>query len=605
MNQTPTTAKTPTWDLDSIFPGGSTSTQYAAFREDIRKRLKATVDDFHRLPRKLDDSNLDAWTEFIIKLQDLFTRINHASAFAECLVSQNVDDNKAHQIQGEIDVFESELQKIFVLFESFAENQSDTAWEKLVTGKELVETRFFLDEMRRTARLKMEPQFEALATDLAVNGYHAWNRLYGKIYGDLRVDFKENGKTVRLSVGQLNNKFNSPDREIRKQAFEKLEEAWGSTASVAAMALNFQAGFRLTLYEKRKWESPLLEPLLNSRIKEETLKAMWSAVAKAAPQIKKYIEAKKKILGIDGFKWYDQFSQVGEMNKSYTFNEAADFIIDNLGAFNKNQADFTRMAIDRRWVEAEDRAGKAGGAFCTGLDFAKQSRVLMTFSQNLDSMMTLAHELGHAYHQYILKDTPRFAAEYPMTLAETASIFNELLISDAALEKADGVNEKLLLLDLKLQNAYILFCNIYARFLFDTAFYRERKSGLLSRERLDEIMIESQKKAFMGTLDDDGYHPLFWCSKLHFYITDNPFYNFPYTFGYLFAGGVYNRAREEGPSFADKYIALMADTGKMTSEDVARKHMGVDLTGEEFWNDAVSRCMADVELFVKLVNQKK
>jgi oligoendopeptidase F len=224
----------------------------------------------------------------------------------------------------------------------------------------------------------------------------------------------------------------------------------------------------------------------------------------------------------------------------------------------------------------------------------------MTFEGTFDNLLTLAHELGHAYHQQIVCELPVFAQVYPMTLAETASIFNEMLVADAALTQATERDEKLMLLDQKLQNAYTLFCNIYARFLFDRAFYNERKGGLISRARLDEIMVDSQKKAFMGTLADDGYHKLFWASKLHFFLTDTPFYNFPYTFGFLFASGVYNRAKNEGKSFAPKYRDLLADTGKMTSEDVARKHMDVDLTKEDFWTDAVNRVMSDVDEFEKL-----
>jgi oligoendopeptidase F len=227
----------------------------------------------------------------------------------------------------------------------------------------------------------------------------------------------------------------------------------------------------------------------------------------------------------------------------------------------------------------------------------------MTFSGSFPNLGTLAHELGHSYHNWVLKDVPMFVHIYPMTLAETASIFNEFLITDAAFTGATDRAEKLMLLDQKLQNAYTLFCNLYARFLFDTAFYAERKNGIVAKARLDELMIESQKKAFAGTLADDGYHPLFWASKLHFYLTGTPFYNFPYTFGYLFASGVYDRARKEGSSFARDYEALLTDTGRMTSEEVAMRHMGVDLTKSDFWQKAVNRCLSDVDPFVKLAEE--
>ncbi|SYZ72081.1 Oligoendopeptidase, pepF/M3 family [Candidatus Zixiibacteriota bacterium] len=593
--------KAPTWDLESIFPGGSSSKEYAAFRDKIKKDLKSLTAKFAKLPPKLNTASRGKWADYIVAMQEFVSRLVEASAFSHCLVSQNVNDEKGHQIVGEIDVIRSEYEKLTVLLEAFAKKQSDKEWEKLVTSPKLNEVKFYLNEMRDIAKLKMAPEFEAFATDLAVNGYHAWNRLYDKMYGDLRGDFTEDGATKQLSLGQLALKTSSPDRDARRRAHQAIESAWESRANLASMALNFQAGFRLTMYEKRGWKSPLLEPLMNCRIKQKTLDAMWQAVAEAGPRLKKYIDAKKRLLGIDKFCWYDQTAPVGRSDRTYGFNEAGEFIIANFRMLGNELADFSRMALDKRWVEAEDRPGKAGGGYCTTLRVSKQSRIFMTWGGSFAELSTLAHELGHAYHHSVLKDNPVFSSVYPMTLAETASIFNELIVTNGAFEASRDDDEKLMLLDQKLQNAYILFCNLYARFLFDRAFYDERKKGLVSRSRLDEMMLAAQKEAFAGTLDpNEGFHKLFWASKLHFYLTDNPFYNFPYTFGFLFANGVYSRARKEGPAFAKKYRALLADTGKMTSEQVAKKHLGVDLTKPDFWREAVNLALADIDAFVKL-----
>jgi oligoendopeptidase F len=215
-------------------------------------------------------------------------------------------------------------------------------------------------------------------------------------------------------------------------------------------------------------------------------------------------------------------------------------------------------------------------------------------------MMTLAHELGHLYHSFVLKDREPFAQHYPMTLAETASTFNELLVTDAALAESTDPQEKLMLLDQKLQQPFVMFCDLRSRFLFEKSFTAERVNGSMDKERLNELMVAAQKEAFGDILDQSGFHPLFWASKLHFHISEFGFYNFPYTFGFLFAGGVYNRASEEGKQFANKYRAMLADTGVMTTEEVAKKHLDVDLTNETFWTEAVNRSIADVDDFVKL-----
>lgn len=592
-----------TWDLESIFPGGSASTEFAEFRQAITTDLHKARATLQQLPRTLDEGSTGKWVAFFLLVQHLEERISHAHGFAGCLMGQDVKDEKARLIEDEIASQQAVWEVIMTGIEDFATGVDDAAWENLLRHEKLSETRFFWNELRRNARLKMKPHLEKLATELAVNGYHAWNRLYTKMAGDLKTEFTENGKTETLSMGQLATRFSSPDRDVRKRAFEALEATWKKVETLAGLALNAQAGFRLSLYENRGWESVLFEPLLNGRLKEETIEAMWSSVARGAARMAEFIRAKSKFLGIDRFRWYDQVAPVATVERKIEYTEASDFVVKHLSSFSPEMGDFARMVIDRRWIEAEDRAGKAAGGWCTGLPMKKESRIFMTYSGNYEEVMTLAHEIGHAYHSWVLRDRDYFARQYNMNLAETASTFNELLVTDAALAAANDPAEKLSLLDSKIQEGFIMFCNIRARFLFDCAFYEERKKGSVSTERLSELMVEAQRSAFAGILADDGYHPLFWASKLHFYETEMPFYNFPYTFGYLFSGGVYDRARKEGAAFADRYKAFLSDTGSMTTEEVADKHLGVDLTDQTFWDDAVGRVVSDIDEFVVLAGE--
>ncbi len=589
-----------TWDLESIFAGGSASPEYAEFRQAIKSDLAKAQETYQRLPRKFDDETLGHWVAFFLLMQHLAERLDHASGFVSCLTAQDVEDEKALVISDEISALGAAWESIMTDVEEVAISVDDDVWKALLGHEKLAGTTFFWNELRRIAKLKMEPKLEKLASELAVNGYHAWNRLYNKLAGDLRVKFTVDGKEEALSLGQLATNFNQSDREIRKAAFEKLEEAWKSVDSPAAMALNAQAGYRLSVYGRRDWGSPVYEPLLNNRLKQETLDAMWDAVARGGKKMAEYIDGKKKILKIDKFRWYDQTAPVGTVARKISYKEAGDFVVEHLSNFSPELGSFARMAIDRRWIEAENRSGKAAGGFCTGLPLKQESRIFMTFSGNYDEIMTLAHEIGHAYHSWVLKGHDYLARHYPMNLAESASTFNEHLVTDAALEAAADKAEKLTLLDHKIGEGFIMFCNIRARYLFDTMFYEERKNGTVPKDRLGEIMVEAQKTAFGDILADDGYHPLFWASKLHFFETEVPFYNFPYTFGYLFAGGIYDRAKKEGQAFADKYRALLADTGSMTTEDLAAKHLDVDLTTGQFWDDAVNRVLIDIEPYRKL-----
>ncbi len=590
----------PRWDLDSIFPGGSGSKEFRTHREKTKTDLDTAATMLRDLPEQITLDSMLVWADFILKMQELDENIDLVRAFAGCLTSQNVDDDEAQAIEAKGDLYHSEWLKLRTELEARSLKQSDEQWAMLLAEPRLKEVAFYLNELRVIARSKMAPQLERLALDLAVSGYHAWNRLYDKMAGDIKVDFTREGKTERVSMGQLATKMADPDRAVRRHAFEKMTEGWETQANLASMALNALSGFRLALYEQRGWESPMHEALVIGRVKQETVDSMWSVIRRLTGRLEPFISAKMKLSGIDKFRWYDEFAPCGKTDTLYDFEEAGRFIVKQATAFSPHMAEFMKMALDKRWVEAEDRSGKRGGAFCTGMGTHKQSRVFMTYAGTFDNLLTLAHELGHAYHGWVLRDRPPFAAAYPMSLAETASIFTETLVVDAALEQATDSQQRLMLLEQKLQAAYVMFTDIHCRYLFEKNFYRERKEGVVPKERLCELMVDAQKRAFAGLLDESGHHPLFWCSKLHFYISDVPFYNFPYTFGFLFAGGVYDRARKEGSSFADKYRALLSDSGSMTTEDVAEKHLGVDLTKEDFWVDAAGRAVADVDEFVKL-----
>jgi oligoendopeptidase F len=599
--------KAPRWEIDSIFPGGAASSQYAEFRKKIMAEIDDLTKSLGSLPKRLNDASRPKWADWILNLQRTYEELHLAGAYVSCLTAQNVNDEAAMQIEAEIDDQYSKWGMLKASLDSFSVKQTKKEWDQLLAFNGVSEIAFYLNEMRTRAKLKMPEPQEKLAIELAVNGYHAWNRLYDKMAGDLRVMIDSNGQQKEISLGQNATRISSPDRAVRRDAFQKVTGAWESRANLAAMALNSLAGFRLSIYKNRKasgsheWDSPLFEPLLNSRMKRETLDAMWDAVVKGRAKLKGYIEAKKKLMGTDKFCWYDQEAPLGKSVKTFTFDEAGDFIVEHIRSFSDEMGDFTRLALDKHWIEAEDRPGKAAGGWCSRIPIRKETRIFMTFAGTFAGLGTLAHELGHAYHGFVLKDAPPFAAVYPMNLAETASIFNELRVTDAAFAAATDYDEKLMLSDQKLQGALAFLSNIHARFIFDSRFYEERKKGILTKDQLNEMMRQAQKEAFFDILDEEeGYHPLFWASKLHFFITGAPFYNYPYTFGYLFANGVYDRAVKEGKAFAGSYRNLLADTGRMTTEEIAKKHLGVNLSKPGFWKDAVARVTANVDPFVKL-----
>jgi pepF/M3 family oligoendopeptidase len=581
------------WNLDSLYPGGSRSAEL----EKLLVSCEGALDAIDRALPSLPPRPGDAWARLVRDLQEVGARLWEAIDFLDCLEAEDVSDALAGQLQSRAQRMNARRATLQTRLETRLLSVDEDAWTDFLSHRELAGLSFVLNEIREVARLKMSPEKEILAEELATDGYHAWGRLYEKIAGRLRVDFEENGKRTTLSMGQLHNKLENPDRQIRKQAFEKMEEAWSGVADLAAMTLNSQAGYRLSLYKARGWDSVLQEPLRISRIRRETLDTMWGVVAEESPRLVPYLREKARLIGIDRPAWYDLAAPVGSAERRFTYGEAAEFILEHFGRFSAELRDFARLAFERRWIEAEDRPGKRAGGFCTDFPLHGETRIFMTFGETYGSVSTLGHELGHAYHSWVVKDLPFWATQYPMTLAETASTFCETLISEAALRGASDDRERLALLAIQADDAVTMLMNIRARFLFETSYFEARRKKSLTAEELGVEMRSAEEKAYAGALG--GYHPLFWASKLHFYITGMPFYNFPYVFGYLFSNGIYARAAEEGPSFAKRYVALLRETGSAPCEEIARRHLGADLARPDFWKNAVDRVLAPAERFVE------
>lgn len=588
------------WDLDSIFPGGSKSPEFATFVAQLTADLAAAKAQ-PPLPA-LTPETQSQWIDTINQLYDLSKRLFHAGSFTGCLVSQNVNDDKARLLDGELDSQHAQLETLWTRFAATAAGQPDAAWHALLATDALQPVAFDLNEHRTQAKEKLPAEMEALIAELAADGYHAWDQLYNVVSGSKQVQFEENGKTKTMSLGQLQSKYtDAPDRAVRQRAFTLFEDTWTELAPVVSMALNYQAGFRLTTYRHRGWESVLKEPLFDNRMQRETLDAMWDVIARKSDRLLDYFAAKAKLIGVDRLPWFDVNAPVGNLKSNFEFEDAANFVVENLARVNPDIANFCRMAIDSGWVESENRSGKRAGAFCTRLPLKGETRVFMTFNGSYNGLSTLAHELGHGYHGYVLRDMPFGAQRYTMSVAETASTFNELVVTDAYLNQTTDAGERLGLLDRKLGDAVAFLMNIRARFDFEREFFARRANGQLSVDELSELMVHAQKTAYHDGLAQ--YHPLFWASKLHFYITRAPFYNFPYTFGFLFSHGIYAMAQEAGAAFKDRYIALLRDTGSMDTETLAKTHLGVDLTKPAFWETAVDEVLADVTPFVEMVNQ--
>ncbi|MBD2867782.1 M3 family oligoendopeptidase [Paenibacillus arenilitoris] len=587
-----------TWNLEVFYKGGAGSAEFAA-------ELKGIGEDIARLDAAFaggaspGTAELGGLTEL---LQSVLIRLRQSESYVSCLLAENVKDTAAIALNDRVKTLAAKFLGMQTRFDNTLRAMDDKEWETLLRQDPLAEVAFNLGERRELAKRKMAPELESLAGDLAVDGYHGWGDYYNVIVSRAKfADVGKDGEAKILSAGQMHNRLSDGDRDVRVRAFAEWEREWSEQAELCAETLNRLAGFRLKLYEKRGWNSVLREPLQMNRMSEATLAAMWAAIEESKHVLVRYLERKAKLLGVPKLDWHDVEAPIGSSARTIPYDEAAAFIIEQFRSFSPDLADFSDMAFKDAWIEAEDRAGKRPGGFCTSFPKSGQTRIFMTYSGTASNISTLAHELGHAYHQHVMNDLPGLAQEYAMNVAETASTFAEMIVSDSALKVAADDEEKLGLLEDKIQRSVAFFMNIHARFLFETRFYERRREGLVSASELNALMEEAQREAYCGVLGE--VHPHFWASKLHFYLTDVPFYNFPYTFGFLFSAGIYARALKEGADFKDRYVALLRDTGRMTVEQLAKEHLGVNVEEIGFWRDAVALTAEDVEQFLAMTEE--
>ncbi len=589
-----------TWELDSLLP--------AADSDEFRNVLDRYRDDLERLVERsetLPPVHSDGAPEWATFLDDYATVVSTGGdldSYVGCRAAADAGNVLYQQLEAKLASFGPLRSAVATNVELALKHADDDALKGFLdAAPTLRDIAFFLEDCRRLAGLRLPKDQERLAAELDVDGFSAWGRLYDRLSGSLRVTIMEKGELVKKSPGQV--LFDSPERTVRQNNFYAADKAWATIEDTCADCLNHLVGTRLTKYRRAGLTDHLDAPLLMNRMRRETLEAMWSVVAERRPVLLDYFAGKARLLGLDRLAWYDLAAPLpaGDAPAAkLPYDEACRTVLRTFEAFSPELGDFARQSLNDRWIEAENRSGKRQGGFCTSFPTAKQSRIFMTYTDSADSMSTLAHELGHAYHSHVLNEEPLFLRDYPMNLAETASTFAEQILGQERLDRAATDAERRNILDLMLSDAVAFCMNIHTRFVFEDRLHRERPNGELSAERLSELMHAAQRECYCDGLAEEEYNPRFWASKLHFYITEVPFYNFPYTFGYLLSLGLYALAREGAADFPRQYREFLRGTGRMTAEDAVRTAFGYDLSQPDFWRTCLAQIEHRVARFVEL-----
>ncbi|MGL5086802.1 MAG: M3 family oligoendopeptidase, partial [Clostridium sp.] len=558
--------------------------------EDINVWATEIVKDKENVVEKLE--------EYIKRFTNYSELIYKLGSFAELTVStdtSNLDGLKY------VNIIETKSTKIVEASTKLDKWISTIEDIDLVIEKSdiLKEHEFVIKNTIELSKYLLSDREENIIASMQNTGSNAFGKLKEKLISSLKVEFEEDGEIKELPLTVILNKAYDENADVRKRAYEAEIASYKKVEEGLAAALNGIKGEVLTVCDFRGYNSPLQKTLVESRMDEESLEAMLSAMRESMPVFRKYLRRKAEILGHkNGLPFYDMYAPISDTDMKYTYEDGAKFVEKNFRTFSDNLGDYAAKAIKNNWIDVMPKEGKVGGAFCAGLHFIGESRILLNYGDSFEDVITMAHELGHGFHGECLKNEAFLNSDYPMPIAETASTFCETIIKKAAVKDATK-EEALAILETEISGCTQVIVDIYSRFLFEKSLFEARKECALSVEQIKELMLDAQREAYGDGLDPNFLHPYMWTWKPHYYYANSNFYNFPYAFGLLFAKGLYARYIQEGDAFPESYEKLLAITGKKKIADVT-KVMGIDIHNKEFWKNSLKTIEDDIERFIEL-----
>ena len=594
----------PRWDLSNVYPGLDSPEFQAA--TDRRQQL---LNEMEKLMTSLE--GLDATSEpatvtqavnhMLVEIDKLLLLNNTLGAYIHSFVSTDSFNTLAMRKLSEFEQVSVQLDKLETRLRAWIGKIAPLLPQITATPGPAQDHAFWLTEAAEQSRYLMSQAEEALAAELNLIGANAWQKLQGTVTSQLTVDFELDGRLQKLSMPALINLRSHPDEDVRRRAYEEESKAWESVKEPLAAAFNGVKGTSVTLNRHRGRTDALHSALDLNRIDRQTLDAMLTAMRESLPMFRRYFQAKAKRLGKEKLPWWDLFAPGGKNSRTFTFAEARDFILENFASFSPELSDFARRAFERNWIDAEQRSGKRGGAFCMSVPGVQESRVLLSFDGSLEVVTTMAHELGHGFHNYCMFQAGRTELQRitPMTMAETASIMCETIVVEAAMKQARDADELWAILETALTGDSQVIVDIYSRFLFESEVFRRREKAELSSDEFCEIMEACQKEAYGDGLDERYLQKWMWTWKPHYYSAERPFYNFPYAFGLLFGTGLYAIYRQRGESFVPEYKALLASTGMGDAASRAAQ-FGIDIRQPDFWRDSLKIIGQRVDRYLSL-----
>lgn len=577
------------WNLNPIYSGYQ-DPAFAADIEALKQAVETAGPDFEkRLPQL---SALEGLKEGLALLEQVEVLTDKLAGYVSLRQAADTQDPQADSYMGQILGIYSGFAGVQAAFRAWAAAQPER--EALAQG-ELKDYSFLLSKIARDSRYLLPGRGEEIASRMRLSGSDSWSQMQQYLTSTVEVSYR--GEKTNLSA--IRNLAYDPDPQVRKDAYEAELACYRAIEAPVAYSLNSIKLETLSQCRLRGYASPLDRTLQNSDMEKSTLDAMLGAMTQYLPKFRQYLKAKAKALGYEnGLPWYELFAPMGRSRTTFTTQQARDYLVELFAEFDSDLSNLVATAFDEAWIDFFPREGKAGGAFCAGVGCLKQSRILTNFGGQFGDVVTLAHELGHAFHNSCTFGHRPLNRDYSMPLAETASTFNECVVMASAISKAADKEEKLALIENQLQDACQIICDIYSRFLFEKRVFDSRETEFMNAETLKGFMLDAQRESYGDGLDENFLHPYMWVCKSHYYGAS--YYNFPYAFGGLFARGLYAQYEKEGAAFVPKYKKLLWATCVSTAEDTA-KVAGIDLGSQDFWREALQTIADQIDLFCQLV----
>ncbi|HYH11632.1 MAG TPA: M3 family oligoendopeptidase [Thermomicrobiales bacterium] len=603
MTETIEKTQLPHWDMTTIYPGLE-SPEFNAAVEEVKAKLGELEESVQNLElgAAVNDRTVATYDSLTDRLNALYDQGNTVRAFVSGYTSVDSRNELANARESELRIQFARLSMVSTRY---------TAWLGSLDTEALIEAStvasahaYAVRQAKIEAEHLMTQAEEDLASQMAISGGHAWGKLHDDISSQIMVEVeKEVGKPELLAMTEVRNLENDPDRGVRQRAWEAEVAAWKQWETPLAATLNGVKGQHLTLAQRRGWDEVLDEALFQNHIDRGTLDAMMGAARDAFPDLHRYFAAKAKALGLEKLAWYDLSAPLSAEGRKWEWDDAVAFVNEQFGTFSDRLRGLSERAFDERWIDAEPRSGKTGGAFCMGVR-PGESRILSNFSPSFDGVSTLAHELGHAYHNMCEEDRTMIQAMgTPMTLAETASTFCETILRKAALNTVEP-DEQIAILEGALQDAAAITVDITSRFLFEQSVFARRAERELSADEFCQLMTDAQKQTYGDAIEESTLHPYMWAVKPHYYSMSYAFYNYPYMFGLLFGTGLYAQYERDPDGFRASYDDLLSSTGMAGAAELAGR-FGIDIRSRDFWQGSLDVIREDVDRFVALVDERK